>query len=344
MADFSNTTPLIPPSPMIKPNLIDLEASSSYIQCRICLESDGTDFIAPCKCKGSSKFVHRECLDHWRSVKEGFAFAHCMTCEAPYYLTVHALPDKKWRTLKFRFFVTRDIIFIFLIVQLVIISLAYLVYVGDGYREFWLQHYWIFKNIMSFYYLCGALLFFALLGLSGCFITCFDTSVQNDLTQPCNEVCLCCCYPRAGANIYFPGNYYLWSNGGAFPGGQCECCGEGCCEGGTDAAGDCGSCDCGSCDCGSCFRDSGESGLPLVFIVALVVVILFAVIGIFYSVLVATMVGQRIWQRHYHILAKRILAKEYVVEDVGDKMTGSGWTPPPLPAEHVEQLNTLGLL
>uniref|UniRef100_A0A0D3HNT4 Uncharacterized protein n=1 Tax=Oryza barthii TaxID=65489 RepID=A0A0D3HNT4_9ORYZ len=30
------------------------------------------------------------------------------------------------------------------------------------------------------------------------------------------------------------------------------------------------------------------------------------VIGIFYSVLVATMVGQRIWQRHYHILAKRM--------------------------------------
>ncbi|WJX28395.1 hypothetical protein P8452_17121 [Trifolium repens] len=27
------------------------------------------DFIAPCKCKGTSKYVHRECLDHWRSVK-----------------------------------------------------------------------------------------------------------------------------------------------------------------------------------------------------------------------------------------------------------------------------------
>ncbi|WJX77697.1 hypothetical protein P8452_60981 [Trifolium repens] len=28
------------------------------------------DFIAPCKCKGTSKYVHRECLDHWRSVKK----------------------------------------------------------------------------------------------------------------------------------------------------------------------------------------------------------------------------------------------------------------------------------
>lgn len=29
----------------------------------------GRDFIAPCKCKGTSKYVHRECLDHWRAVK-----------------------------------------------------------------------------------------------------------------------------------------------------------------------------------------------------------------------------------------------------------------------------------
>lgn len=29
----------------------------------------GRDFIAPCKCKGTSKYVHRDCLDHWRAVK-----------------------------------------------------------------------------------------------------------------------------------------------------------------------------------------------------------------------------------------------------------------------------------
>ncbi|XP_052487877.1 uncharacterized protein LOC105782931 isoform X2 [Gossypium raimondii] len=52
------------------PNEIDLEAGpADQIQCRICLEIDGRDFIAPCKCKGTSKYVHRECLDHWRAVK-----------------------------------------------------------------------------------------------------------------------------------------------------------------------------------------------------------------------------------------------------------------------------------
>lgn len=41
----------------------------------------------------------------------------------------------------------------------------------------------------------GALLFFALLGLSGCFITCYDRRVRNDLAQPCRELCICCCQP-----------------------------------------------------------------------------------------------------------------------------------------------------
>lgn len=61
-------------------------------------------------------------------------------------------------------------------------------------------------------------------------------------------------------------------------------------------------------ECG-CLSGAGEAGLPLLFIMALIVLGLFTVIGIFYSVLVATMVGQRIWQRHYHILAKRMLTK-----------------------------------
>jgi hypothetical protein len=99
----SAASPLIPPPS----SEIDLEAGAGdQLQCRICLETDGTcrrirhaatcccrrtplslgsilagvdclspcpcagrDFIAPCKCKGTSKYVHRDCLDHWRAVK-----------------------------------------------------------------------------------------------------------------------------------------------------------------------------------------------------------------------------------------------------------------------------------
>lgn len=29
----------------------------------------GEDLIAPCHCKGTQKYVHRSCLDNWRSTK-----------------------------------------------------------------------------------------------------------------------------------------------------------------------------------------------------------------------------------------------------------------------------------
>ncbi|OIV97527.1 hypothetical protein TanjilG_11051 [Lupinus angustifolius] len=70
MVDQSDSSPLVPPKPILHPSDIDLEAGpTEQIQCRICLETDGRDFIAPCMCKGTSKYVHRECLDHWRAVK-----------------------------------------------------------------------------------------------------------------------------------------------------------------------------------------------------------------------------------------------------------------------------------
>ncbi|KAM3200558.1 hypothetical protein BC332_30530 [Capsicum chinense] len=324
LVDQSESSPLVPPPSVITdPSEIDLEAGSGeQIQCRICLETDGRDFIAPCKCKGTSKFVHRECLDHWRAVKEGFAFSHCTTCKAPYYLRVHVPTDRKWRTLKFRFFVTRDILFIFVAVQLVIASLGYLVYLIDTYHKSWLRLTWGFDSELSFYYLCGALLFFALLGLSGCFITCYDRRVRNDLAQPCRELCLCCCHPGICADCHLPGTLCMWTD--------CTTCFESCAGAASE--------------CGGCLGGAGEAGLPLIFIMALIVLGLFTVIGIFYSVLVATMVGQRIWQRHYHILAKRMLTKEYVVEDVDGEVNGNDWSPPALPPEHVQQLKSLGLM
>ncbi|CAA7401040.1 unnamed protein product [Spirodela intermedia] len=324
MADSEESSSfLVPPSPVPEPrNEIDLEAGpDAQIQCRICLETEGRDFIAPCKCKGTSKFVHRECLDHWRSVKEGFAFAHCTTCKAPYYLRVQAHVDRKWRTFKFRFFVTRDVLFVFSIVQFVIASLGYLVYLVDSIQQYRLRVAWGLDSGLSLYYICGALLFFALLGLSGCIITCYDRRLRNDLAQPCRELCICCCQPGL-CDCHLPGTLCMWTD--------CTACCEGCATAASE--------------CSSSIGAAGEAGLPVLFIVGLVVLGLFTIIGIFYSVLVATMVGQRIWQRHYHILAKRMLTKEYVVEDVDGEVTDGSWCPPPLPLEHVQQLKELGLL
>lgn len=53
--------------------------------CRICLENDGQRMIAPCKCKGTNKWIHRLCLDHWRCESE-VAFKTCPTCKTNYVL------------------------------------------------------------------------------------------------------------------------------------------------------------------------------------------------------------------------------------------------------------------
>ncbi|KAF4347586.1 uncharacterized protein LOC115712734 [Cannabis sativa] len=106
-------------------------------QCRICLDSGGEDLIAPCHCKGTQKYVHRSCLDNWRSTKEGFAFAHCTECRAMFLLRANVPADRWWLRLKFQFLVARDHAFIFIIVQLIVAFLGVLVYnfYGEELRE-----------------------------------------------------------------------------------------------------------------------------------------------------------------------------------------------------------------
>jgi len=106
-------------------------------QCRICLDNEGDDLIAPCRCKGTQKYVHRSCLDNWRSTKEGFAFSHCTECRATFLLRANVPPDRWWLRLKFQLLVVRDHTLIFFIVQLVVAFLGMVVYrfYGDELRE-----------------------------------------------------------------------------------------------------------------------------------------------------------------------------------------------------------------
>ncbi|KAH8969564.1 hypothetical protein BDL97_02G040400 [Sphagnum fallax] len=116
---------------------IDL-LNPNQLQCRICLDSEGEDeLISPCLCRGTQKFVHRSCLDNWRAVKEGFAFAHCTECRASFHLRTNMPPDRWWLRLKFQLLVVRDHALLFIVVQMVVASMGMLVYVfyGDELRE-----------------------------------------------------------------------------------------------------------------------------------------------------------------------------------------------------------------
>ena len=67
-------------------NNIDNDTLIEEEQCRICLDDDNQeDLIYPCLCKGTQKYVHRECINQWRSVNVNpKAFSHCTVCNYEY--------------------------------------------------------------------------------------------------------------------------------------------------------------------------------------------------------------------------------------------------------------------
>ena len=158
--------------------------------CRICLEpADRSEVIAPCACKGTSKWVHRACLDHWRSTREDIAFSKCTECLRSYVLTSRAddsCRPKMIRRGKFFILVVRDSSGAFLLTQLVIISLSYLIYLFDSKTSRLLEYFHSVAHARLFYYCCGLIIFLATLGMLY-----FCVGRANDLRADCTGCCYC---------------------------------------------------------------------------------------------------------------------------------------------------------
>ena len=60
-------------------NYYELQES---LVCRICLENDSiNNLIYPCKCSGNSKYVHKNCLNEWRTLSgNNERFTTCEIC------------------------------------------------------------------------------------------------------------------------------------------------------------------------------------------------------------------------------------------------------------------------
>jgi hypothetical protein len=67
-------------------NYMEIDEEQIYT-CRICLEeeTDIDKLIAPCRCSGSSKYVHLDCLQTWRRTSRGSVGENkCMECHTEY--------------------------------------------------------------------------------------------------------------------------------------------------------------------------------------------------------------------------------------------------------------------
>ena len=106
----------------------DEEKSSESPFCRFCLESDNEeDLIVPCRCSGSMKYVHRYCLQEWRSQDvNSNNFKRCNQCLFEYELIDKTSNTEKCCISFCSFFESNKfIIFIFLQIFLLLLSLFY---------------------------------------------------------------------------------------------------------------------------------------------------------------------------------------------------------------------------
>ena len=63
------------------------EMNTDSYMCRICLDEEDTldELISPCRCSGSSKYVHIDCLQKWRNTSRGQRGENiCMECHTEY--------------------------------------------------------------------------------------------------------------------------------------------------------------------------------------------------------------------------------------------------------------------
>ena len=159
--------------------------------CRICLESSSREeVIAPCSCRGSSKWVHRTCLDQWRTTREDKAFSKCTECLQEYTL-ISRIDDsyrpKLMRRATFFFFVLRDLSFAFLLLQMLIIGLSGIVYISDEKSHWLVAFFHSEAHLRLFYYFCGASIFLSSLGMLY-----FAGFTPRNLNRDCSLICSHC--------------------------------------------------------------------------------------------------------------------------------------------------------
>jgi hypothetical protein len=156
--------------------------------CRICLEEEEEDdndtMIAPCRCKGGSKWVHRECLDEWRTNERDRAFSKCTECLFEYYIQPVVVYNNnneddeahrhRRRQCYFYWKVSRDLCFGIVIQQLIIILLGIIIWTCDVNKQLPVLLLPLYNHPWILYYLFGWFVFLIILGIYGLIIMCLN--------------------------------------------------------------------------------------------------------------------------------------------------------------------------
>ena len=170
------------------------DEESGSATCRFCLGTDTAEnMIAPCLCAGSSKFVHRTCLNEWRAQEvRPRAFTHCLSCRFQYLTECpsESPRDARIALWRFRLFVARDMGVLFGAVQLLIAATASFVHMIDSagripamFPKDWASRH---ASVISVgpYYCTGAVVFFAVIGLMALILESFGVTQYLGCSRP----------------------------------------------------------------------------------------------------------------------------------------------------------------
>ncbi len=128
--------------------------------CRFCFEeSDNVnDFIVPCLCTGSSKYIHRQCLDRWRSEDpDGINFHRCGTCHFEYEI-INQEDDpelEKKRQIEYKKAIALDVTSLIFNVVIAIVCVGFILYLLDScgfhfIRSYIWKHFHLTNTILVF--------------------------------------------------------------------------------------------------------------------------------------------------------------------------------------------------
>ena len=101
--------------------------------CCICLdEEDHKDLISPCNCSGSTKYIHRDCLENWRSTNiNEDNYKRCEICHFEYEIEKQVLPCSSKICKGILWTLTQLPGFLYILIQLLILLFTYLYYYID---------------------------------------------------------------------------------------------------------------------------------------------------------------------------------------------------------------------
>lgn len=289
--------------------------------CRNCHDNGG-DLISPCLCSGTMKWVHRSCLDTWRTVSPNkLSFSECDVCHFKY--RVQKKPLGMWPKVSYALKITRDILFVFAVAiaaVLIVGSISLLIERTTHYDDdFDPEVKDLFQNVyfhlfgIGFLGLCFIIGIFAIVGMvfKSC-LTCCDSCCSEPTYTYSTYSYNPCCDP------WWCFMFYWWNAVYAPPGTcvcyPCCCCAfpvDDCC----DACCDCNNCNCNvsDCNCDGC-GDSDDGGVLIVILIIIVVIII--LIGFFVGVAMFVVVLSKLIKNHNKVYKKQLSAREMQVVDL----------------------------